>query len=181
MPNIILMILVFSALYSVSMKIADMLNEHGLKWFKFSDILFGVLWGVFASLLILTNNEMANLHIAILLAFILKSKIDKINHGFGAAIILLTFIFTLTDFTLILPLFLTIFLSYTILGLIHDNLYESKSKNIISNLFDLRFYFILVPLILSAITKNYWLSFFSSSLFIIAYDLTKYYLSKLAN
>jgi len=178
MPNAILTILVFSALYGISMKVADMLNEHNLKWFKFSDILFGVLWGVFASILILTNNEMANLYIAILLAFILKSKIDRINHGIGAAIMLLAFIFTLTNFTLILPLFLTVFISYTILGLIHDDSHKSKSKNIINKLFDLRFYFILVPLILAVVVKNYWFSFYSSSLFIIAYDLTKYYLSK---
>ena len=37
------MILLFALLYGVTMKIADLLNEHGFKWFKGSAIIFGLL------------------------------------------------------------------------------------------------------------------------------------------
>ena len=42
-------ILIFAALYGITMKIADLLDEHGLKWFKGSAIIFGILWGLFGS------------------------------------------------------------------------------------------------------------------------------------
>ncbi len=48
----LLLVLIFASLYGVTMKVADLLNEHGLKLFRGSAILFGILWGFFGALLV---------------------------------------------------------------------------------------------------------------------------------
>ena len=37
-------VVIYAILFGITMKIADLLDEHGLKSFKGADILFGFLW-----------------------------------------------------------------------------------------------------------------------------------------
>ena len=88
------MIILYALLYGITMKIADLFNEHGLKWFKGSKILFGLLWGAFGALLILSNNTIANIMLAMNLAFIIRNRLDYINHQIAASIIIISFLFS---------------------------------------------------------------------------------------
>ncbi len=74
------MILLYALLFAITMKVADLFDEHGLKWFKGSTILFGFLWGGFGALLVLSNNTIANIMLAMSLAFLVRNRLDYLNH-----------------------------------------------------------------------------------------------------
>lgn len=174
----IVLIIILSILFAVSMKIADNLNEHGFKWFKGSNILFGILWGVIGSLLISQNNILANVWIAALIGWILRGKEDRINHGIASAIILLTFIFRLHSFKFDSILFITFFIGMVVSGLIHDYLSNKKFiKDIYSELFHSLLYYTLIPLIYAIFTKE-WVVFMSLFPFVIAYEITRFYFNQ---
>lgn len=102
-------LIIFAFLYGVSMKIADLLNEHGLKWFKFSDIIFGLLWGTFGAIIIYYSDPITgSLVLAMNLAFLVRGRLDFINHQLATFIVIFTAIFvgqiefsTLVLFTMI--------------------------------------------------------------------------------
>lgn len=156
------------------MKIADNLNEHGLKLFKGANFLFGVLWGIFGAFLILQNNLLANLWIAALFGWILRAKIDHLNHGIATSIILLAFLFSLKDFQFIPSLFITFFAGMVIIGVVHDYLtYSKKTSKLFSEYVHSLLYFTALSLIYSIIT-NEWVIFTSFFAFIISYEATRF-------
>ena len=53
-----------------------------------SSILFGFLWGMCGLFLILQDTLLMNVWLAVLIGWILRAKIDRINHGIAASIIL---------------------------------------------------------------------------------------------
>ena len=87
-----LMIILISVLWGVTEKIADLTDEHGLKLFKGANITFGVLWGFFLALLAINQNVVvSSLAIAMLMSYILRYRIDYLNHGIAAIIVLFAF------------------------------------------------------------------------------------------
>ena len=86
-------ILFCAVLYGITMKLADLLNEHNLKWFKGSALIFGILWGAFGALLIFSNNAIANIILAMNIAFIVRNRLDYLNHQAAATIIIISFLF----------------------------------------------------------------------------------------
>ena len=94
------MLLVYSVLFGLTMKIADLLDEHGLKLFKGSALLFGILWGGFGAMMILGNNILANFFLALLIHWILRYRIDHLNHGVAASIMLIVFLYNLPNFAI---------------------------------------------------------------------------------
>jgi len=48
--------LIYAVLFGITMKIADLHNEHKLKSFKGAGVFFGFIWGILGILLILSNN-----------------------------------------------------------------------------------------------------------------------------
>ncbi|HLD12614.1 MAG TPA: hypothetical protein VJB87_03375 [Candidatus Nanoarchaeia archaeon] len=83
----ILLVIVYSIIFAATIKIADLLDEHGLKLFKGSKTLFGILWGVSFLLLTTLDAYIAGFWIAFLLYWILNHKIDYHNHCLATAII----------------------------------------------------------------------------------------------
>lgn len=170
--------IILSILFAVTMKIADNLNEHGLKWFKGSNIIFGFLCGTFGALLILQNSLLVNLWIAVLIGWILRTKIDYLNHGIAACIILITFIFNLEKFQFNQTLFLTFFIGMVVSGLIHDYLSHNKRiSKTFSEFFHTILYYTLLPLIYCIITKE-WLIFASLFSWVAAYEIVRFYFNK---
>tara|TARA_Y100000310_G_C20611146_1_gene778080 strand:+ start:293 stop:832 length:540 start_codon:yes stop_codon:yes gene_type:complete len=111
--------LINSAIFGLTTKLSDLFNEHGLKWFKGADILFGVLWGIFGALTIIGNPLAGSLYLAILFHWILRDKIDYVNHGIAATIIFLSVL--LTPNLVIEPtFFLTILVIYSTFGILRD-------------------------------------------------------------
>lgn len=166
-----LIILLLSAIFGFVLKIADLLNEHGLKLFKGANILFGILWGIIGALLILSNNLIAVFFIALLFHWILRYRIDYLNHGIGTVIILITFLYNLNNFSMNWTVFLMIFISYSIFGLINDAADRGEIKGKIGKFLKLNFPYIIFPAILILINTNYWIILGCSALHLLFYNL----------
>lgn len=154
------------------MKVADLLDEHGLRWFKGADIFFGILWGGFGALIILSNNLLANIYLAMILAFIIRRKIDYFNHGIAVVTMLLTFFASQTVLWNPLLIFFGIF---TLFGLITDYVEDKvKPKNIILKIsrkfVDLRAQYYLFPFLYSLIT-GIWIVFAVVAVNMFSYEI----------
>lgn len=169
-------IILYAILCGVTMKIADLLDEHGLKWFKGSRIIFGILWGVFGALLVLSHNTIANIILAMNIAFIIRNRLDYLNHQIAASIIIISFLF----FASFQPwLFLTFFFIFLIFGSLRDYVGEKiKKKGRALILYDeIRWYYPIPTLIYCLLYGN-WIVFWAFLLFTIGYDLTKHIAKK---
>lgn len=170
-----IIILILSALFGFSVKTADLLDEHGLKLFKGAPIFFGILWGVIGSLLILSSNLMAVFFLAILLQWILRFRIDYLNHGIAAVIMVITFLYNLNSFDMNWIVFLTIFISYSIFGLLNDASDRKEIKGKLGKFFKLNIHLIIFPALLILINMDYWIILGSSIFQILFYNLASKY------
>ena len=166
-----LQLLIVSALYGATMKTADLLDEHGLRWFKGDAIVFGVLWGFFGSLLVASRTDIANVILAMILAFIVRMRIDYINHTIAVVMIITTFVW-LSPFNL--TLFLTFFVVFVIFGKLRDYTGEvRKKKDWIHKYNEHPWYYIIPTAVYGLFTGN-WIIFSVFSIYIISYDIVKY-------
>lgn len=166
---IYLLIIISSIFYGITMKIADLLDEHGLKWFKGSNIIFGFLWGIFGSILVYLNPVIGNILIAMNLAFLVRNRLDYLNHQIAASLIIITFLLTTK---LNLELFLIFYIIFLIFGSIKDFIGDkTKKKGIILILTESALYYPISTLIYSIIYNN-WIIFISLTLFTTSYNIT---------
>ena len=113
----IFQIIIYSALFGITMKIADLLDEHGLRLFKGASLLFGLSWGFFGLLLIMSDAFIASLILATVIGFLVRMKLDYQNHAMAAAIIIIGFLL----FQPLIPLvFFPFFLIFISLGTLWD-------------------------------------------------------------
>ena len=169
-------LILYAILYGITMKIADLLDEHGLKLFKGSGILFGVLWGIFGALLILGHNTIANIILAMNIAFIIRNRLDYLNHQIATSIIIISFLF----FAIFQPwLFLTFFFIFLIFGSIKDYIGDTLKlkKGIMFHFNERSWYYYILTLIYSIYT-GIWMVFFVFALYKLSYDITKYIAAK---
>ncbi|HLC54928.1 MAG TPA: hypothetical protein VJJ75_00175 [Candidatus Nanoarchaeia archaeon] len=82
-------VVVYSLAFAFVIKIADLLDEHGLFLFRGADLLFGILWGIAFAFLIRVHPLLAGFWIAMLLYWIAFMKIDFVNHALAIVIIIL--------------------------------------------------------------------------------------------
>ncbi len=164
-------ILICAALYGVTMKIADLLDEHGLKWFKGNAILFGFLWGVFGALLVISNVQVANVLLAMILAFIFRMRIDYRNHAIAVVIIITSFLLY-SEFN---PFIFSVFLgNFIVFGYWKDLLDDyRKRKNWLQKFTETGWYYI-IPTFIYAIFTSQWIVFYTFTTYIIFYDIVKY-------
>ncbi len=174
------MILLYTVLFGSCMKIADLLNEHGLKWFKGSAIIFGILWGFWGAILILSNNLLAIFFLALLVHYILRYRIDYLNHGIAVSIMLLVFLYNLPNFTIDWLLFLVIFITYSVHGLFNDAVDRKEIGGIWAKYFKSNSHYFTIPIILTIVNPIYWIVLAVSALHIISYEITNYFGIKLA-
>ncbi len=128
MIDYIIVVLV-SAFLGATMKIADLLDEHNYRWFKYSDLLFGLLWGISGAYLITINQILATIWISVLFCFIVRYRLDYLNHGIAAGIWFIAMLYinySLWDNLIPFIYFASLF---TITGLIHDY-FQYKNQNI---------------------------------------------------
>lgn len=169
------MLLLYSVLFGITVKIADLLDEHGLKLFKGSALLFGVLWGGFGALLILGNNLLANFFLALLIHWIIRYRIDYLNHGTAASIMLLVFLYNLPIFAIDWLLFLVIFITYSIHGLLNDAADRKEIRGPLAKYVELNSHYFTIPIILTIINPMYWIVLAGSVLHMVSYETTKHF------
>lgn len=162
-------LLLLSILYGSSMKIADWLNEHGVRWFKGDAILFGVLWGIFGSLIILElHTDISNILLAMVLAFIIRMRIDYRNHAIATCLIIISFLlFAVFDITIFFPFFLW----FLIFGHLRDYL---KSSDFSKIFLWLKFGWYYIPsTLLYAFLYDRWEVFWVFASFTTSYNVIK--------
>lgn len=173
-------LIIYAALYGVTMKIADLFNEHRMRsWFKGSNIVFGILWGIFGGLLILSNIHVANVLLAMIVAFIFRMRIDYRNHAIATVIIITTFLL----FREVEPsTFLIFFANFAIFGSAKDYFDDVlKSNGILHTISESGWYYV-VPTFIYAFFTNQWIIFYVFTTYIVFYDIVKYSLEhKLQN
>jgi len=166
------LIIIYALLYGTTMKVADLLNEHGLRWFKGSAVTFGVLWGIFGALLVLSNNITANLILAMNLAYIIRNRLDYLNHQIAASIIIIIFLFS----SIFEPfLFMVFYLIFLMFGSLRDYIGDKiKKKSKLQLIYDSIRWYYPVPTFIYCIIYGNWIVFWTFFVFNSAYDITKY-------
>ena len=167
----LLLVLIFASLYGVTMKVADLLNEHGLKWFRGSAILFGILWGMFGTLLVVSDVYIANIVLAMAIAFIVRMRIDYINHAIAEVIIIVSFLTYSTFVPAVFFIFLPIFIVFGGMKDLLDDYY--KRKDLFAKISESMWYYPIPTLIYATYTSQ-WVVFYVFTIFTVFYDVTKY-------
>jgi hypothetical protein len=168
-----LFIAILSAiLFASTMKVADLFNEHGLKGFRGVNIIFGVFWGVFGALLLLTDSTVANIVFAMNIAFITRGRLDFLNHQIATSIIIIVFLFSTTFQPL---LFLTFYIVFVVFGSLRDYIDKIfKQKGILYYVNESMLLYYPIPTLIYSIVYNNYSVFIIFLIFTISYDLTKY-------
>lgn len=166
-------LILFSVLFGISMKIADLLDEHSLDLFPRADIVFGILTGVFGSLMIMDNDIIANVIFAIYLGFLLRNKLDFLNHRIGAAI---CFIVYATYATFLPGVF---YICFLVINLGIDNLYDYLKSKKYQHYYLTELGLPIISLAYSLYTHD--ISYFSAFLaYTLGYNGTKFFATKCA-
>ena len=170
------MIVLYALLLGVTTKIADLLDEHGLKWFKGDALLFGILWGFFGSVLVASNNIIANVILAMNLSYILRGSLDYLNHRIASVMIIIAF---LVFATFDARLFAIALVFIIIFGFLEDSITNYvKPKGALKKTAvyfnDALIYYIFFTFVY-ALLYNEWILFFAFTAYVIGYDFTKYY------
>ncbi len=164
---------IFSCLFAVTMKIADLLDEHGLTLFKYADILFGVLWGIFGALLCLSHTIIANVIFAMMIGFVIRRRLDYINHII--AFLIITTVFFLSS-DLIKPTYFAFLFTIIILGCIKDLKYKSH-KTKISKIVEIVYLYVpliyALPSLIYSIVFNDWMVFIAFFAYDFTYNITR--------
>lgn len=149
-------------------KLADIANDDGFQVSKKLNILFGFIWGIFGSLVVLGSPLVAAFYLGILFSWIHRYKLDNYSHGIGGSIILATIYFTHPTSSLHIVITLGTFLLFTIFGLLSRH--KIWGKNIFTEYNIYSFIFLAV---LSFLYPNIWLVFFASLANVIGYHSVK--------
>jgi len=141
------MLLLYSVLFGVTMKVADLFNEHGLAWLKGSDVFFGILFGLFGGILIMSTDSLTNLWLALLLANIFRFRVDSLNHGIAAVLMFISFLVVKENLEWVS--FLYFFITFSFFGLLMDtNLIPHKFK-IVENFLEFRTHYFIFTFLFS--------------------------------
>lgn len=168
----ILSILTLGVAFGASIKIADLCNEHGLRLFPGDALLFGALWGMLGSLLVMADPAIANVILAMVLAFIIQMRIDYFNHTVGTVMIIIAFLLVSS----IEPkIFFIFFASFVFFGLLRAYIGEVRGKrDIIYWLSEPGWaHYYIVPLVWS-LWSGMWLVFWYLAVYRTSYNVTKY-------
>lgn len=154
----LLLILSFAFLFGFVSKTADLLNEHGLKWFKYIDLLLGYVWGSIGAYLVYVDPNLAAVYIATVLYWFIRIKLEYPNHASAGVIISLTTLWVAKynpNFSWYYTFWL--FMWLTISGYINTYLkdhYES-THTLLKAFLRLRLRYYLGPLVFSYAIGNY--------------------------
>ena len=76
--------------FGILLKVSDLLQEHGFRWFRGADLACGAVATALILALLLHGNDGTRLFwLAVVLHWILRGRIDGVNHGIFAAAMLL--------------------------------------------------------------------------------------------
>lgn len=149
-------------------KLGDIANDDGFKVSRSMNIFLGLLWGVFGSLVVLGNADIAAFYLGILLSWIHRYKLDNYSHGIGGSIILATIFYTHPASPLQITITVGTFLLFTGFGMMSRH--RIWGKNIFTNY---NLYSFIFLAILAISHQEVWIVFFASLANVIGYHGVK--------
>ncbi len=161
-------LLINSALFGLFTKLADLCDEHKWKPFKGAGILFGVFWGIFGAAVVIGSPLLGSFYLAILFHWILRGKIDYLNHRIATVIILISLIAIASQYAFDWYLFGIVFVSFTIFGFLRDYRIINKSWFIAYNV-----YAYVIIVVFALISSSYLIVLYSYLLNTIFYHIGK--------
>ena len=147
------------------MKIADLLDEHGLKLFKNADLVFGIAWGAFGSLLVLDGGIVATVVMAMNVAFIVRNRLDYRNHRVAATMVIASGIVSQSIPAAPFEVFLAVFVLF-------GRSKDLKMQGFAAHLTELMLYY-PIPTLTYCLIYGHWELFWVFTVYTIAYDMTK--------
>ena len=164
---------ILSIVFAITMKISDLLDEHGLHWFKGDALIFSILCAISGSLLIFIDDITAQMIFAMIISFVVRKRIDFFNH-------IIAFIILVTSYLINAKInvrwFLFFFIAVIILGCVKDLKYTAKKSKIIKVISCIYLYIPIIyaipALLYSIITKD-WIFYISFFLFDLSYNITR--------
>ncbi len=164
-------VLIFSILFGITFVLSQSLNKKGNQWFETSSLLFGILWGAFGSLLILSNNTVGNIVAALALAFLIRGFAAYTNNALAIAIICAT-----TFFIPVAPALLFTFLFvFIVFGLLEDWLTKNyQAEEFVTKFSQSGWYFAVGPL-LYCLFNGEWSVFLVFAAFTLSYIGTRFF------
>lgn len=162
-----------SILLALTMKTADLLDEHGLVMFKHADVLFGFSWGLVGAILVASDNIVANAILAMMIGYVVRRRLDYINHIIAFFIIVLAFIMYGSIDRNVLVYFSV---SFLILGAIKDMKYSNSSNKL--SLWIRKIYLYIpiiytIPTLVFGIYTHNWIAFFALFPFDFTYNIIR--------
>ncbi len=162
---------IYAFFLGVTMKIADLLDEHGLKWFPGDKLLFGFLWGFFGVLLVLSRIDIANILLARILAYIPRKRLDYFNHVLAAVMIFIAFAWKFPFNQLI---FLSFFFTFLVFGFLRDYYGNHRGKkDFLYAVNEPGLYYLVATLIYGIVVRDY-AAFLVFTVMQLSYNAVKY-------
>lgn len=93
---IIVNLTIASFLFGFFQDFADLLDEHGLKWFRGADLIAGVIWGAAACYLIFTYPPTGSYLAGLVLYWLIMGKLDYLNHQLSATMMFFVIFYQFT-------------------------------------------------------------------------------------
>lgn len=126
-------------------------------------------------MLVLSDVYVANVLLAMVLAFIFRMRIDYRNHAIAVILIIISFLM----YSRFEPLTFFIFLAnFIVFGSLKDFLDDyKKRRDWLQKVMESGWYYV-VPTLVYAIYTNKWLVFYVFTTYIVFYDIIKYWKEK---
>jgi len=122
-------------------------------------------------LLVASNIQVANVLLAMILAFIFRMRIDYRNHAIATVIIIASFLLYSTFEPLTFVIFLANFMIFGSLKDLMDDYY--KRRNWLQKFTESGWYY-MIPTLIFAYFTSFWIVFYVFTTYIIFYDIVKY-------
>ena len=164
---------IFSMIYAVTMKVSDLLDEHGLKLFKGSQYVFSIICALFGCLLIIADAVIANVIFAMIIGFVIRKRIDYANHILAFLILSSCFLSCSTFLSQIYYPFLAIIL---ILGFIKDTKYRQSNSKILKLINKMYLYIPIIyalPALIYSMFSAKWDVFFVFFTYDFSYNIAR--------
>jgi len=174
----VVVVLLLSIIYAIIMKLADLCNEHGFKWFKGDAIILGILNGVIGTILMAINPIISNAILAMILCYILRGLIDYPNHRLAAVMNILFFIMYCKIETIWFAYFMFCFIVF---GFIKNLKYKGNKSKLVKVVCKIYIYVPIIytlPTLLYSIITSDWIVFFSLSIFDFTYNIVRLTIEK---
>ena len=112
------LMLTIAFLFGVTNKLADLMNEHGVFWFKGGNVLFGIIWGLFGSILMLTEPILTPVYLSVVLYWFLSIKLDYLNHALAGTMMVLAAVISASQHAIDVFGTIAMLIAYSLVGLI---------------------------------------------------------------